>query len=531
MNRKILVQVTAPAVVIGMLLFGAYLVGARYMNRLQENRGKIVKEHVLSLEAAQELETHLRQLRFYLFLFLLDGDPQHTQRIDHIHQDFEESLNKARLWATTEEEWVCIHAIEAGYQNYHDELARLQDEVAREGPRKIEPRKVEESHPIRHVVEPCREYYRLNKVSLSDTSQESDAINQRMQLGMLLLGLGGPISGLIVGYGMARGLSRSIYQLRVRVQDAAQRLDQSVGSVSLTADGDLQGLDRQMQNVVQRVAEVTERLQQQQRELLRAEQLSAVGQLAASVAHEVRNPLTAVKLLVESALRPGNDRPLSHDDLEVIHGEVLRLEQTVQSFLDFARLPTPRRVGCHLEHVVTQAADLVRAHARQQHVDIVVHGRGLPLPANVDRGQMQTVFVNLFLNALDAMPYGGRLEIEMESSPDRPLNGESVFHRLRVQDNGAGILPEILPRLFTPFTSSKPTGTGLGLSICQRILEEHGGTITAANRAEGGACFTILLPAIPEQKPVVHAAPLLTPDLGVSSHLSGSRPEGAPKLP
>src|SRR5262249_23599132 len=154
------------------------------------------------------------------------------------------------------------------------------------------------------------------------------------RLAMVVLGVLGPVSGLIGGYGIARGLSRSIYQLSVRVQDMAQRLDQDVASVSIAADGDIRNLDMQLQHVVRRVEEVAERSQRHQREMLRAEQLSAVGQLAASVAHEVRNPLTSVKLLVESALRSHNRDPLTVDDLEVIHGEVVRLEQTVQSFLD-----------------------------------------------------------------------------------------------------------------------------------------------------------------------------------------------------
>ena len=88
------------------------------------------------------------------------------------------------------------------------------------------------------------------------------------------------------------------------------------------------------------------------------------------MAHEVRNPLTAIKMLVEAALRPHNRKPLTPEDLQVIHGEIARLEQTVQSFLDFARLPTPRRTACDLREVIAQAIELVRARARQQGVEI-----------------------------------------------------------------------------------------------------------------------------------------------------------------
>src|SRR5205085_5340866 len=132
-------------------------------------------------------------------------------------------------------------------------------------------------------------------------------------------------------------------------------------------------------------------------EMLRAEQLSAVGQLAASVAHEVCNPLTSVKMLVEAALRPQTFKSLTREDLQVIHGEVGRLEKTVQSFLDFARLPTPQRRIVNLREVVEQTLELVRARARQQHVEMTLDAPDAPIQADIDPGQIRTVLVNLFL--------------------------------------------------------------------------------------------------------------------------------------
>jgi signal transduction histidine kinase len=256
--------------------------------------------------------------------------------------------------------------------------------------------------------------------------------------------------------------------------------------VTLPPDAGLHYLDRQLRYVVQRVQEAAENLQRQQRDLLRAEQLAAVGQLAASVAHEVRNPLTSIKLLIEAASRPRNNRPLTPEDLEVIHREIVRLERTVQSFLDFARPPVLRRVACDFREVVGQAAELVATRARQQGVTIDVRAPCLPVAATVDQGQFATVLVNLFLNALDAMPEGGTLQIQLQPTPTNGLV-------LTVTDTGSGIAPPILDRLFTPFASDKPTGTGLGLSISKRIIEDHGGRITAENRPEGGARFCITL--------------------------------------
>jgi signal transduction histidine kinase len=502
MNRKILIQVTAPAVIIGLLLLGACLASAGYINRLQSNLNRVLSQNVKSLEAAQQLEIRVRQLRFHSFRYLIETEPAGRESISSgikkDHESFELALQEARKLVHTPEEDDCVKKIEEGYQEYHRQMDELQAEIAALGPA-ANISKVMDAHPIRNVVDACQELLQVNKNMIASTARESERVGEQARLVMLLLGVGGPLGGLVIGYGVARGLSRSIYQLSVRVQDVAHRLDQDVASVSVAAEGDIQSLDKQLQHVLTRVEEVAERVQRHQRDMLRAEQLSAVGQLAASVAHEVRNPLTSVKMLVDSVLRTQNRKPLTLNDLQVIHGEIVRLEHTVQALLDFARPPTPQRSLWDLRQIVTQAVELVRARARQQQVSIEVHDDDRPVPVHVDHGQICTVLVNLFLNALDAMPHGGRLQVDLDlARPDEI--------RLAVRDSGTGIPPEMADRLFSPFASSKATGTGLGLSISRRIVEEHGGHISAANQPEGGACFSITFPASVEEASHAHAA-------------------------
>jgi signal transduction histidine kinase len=478
MSHKILIQVTAPAVLIGLVLFGTCLVSAWHVNRLQTNMTDILTQNVSSLQAAQQLEISVQQLQFHCFLYLVDPAPALLEAIHHDHENFEKALTKAEQSALTPKEIACVAAIEKGYALYQQEFERLRGEVARGGAR-TDYRNLADAHPLRHVLDPCHEYFEINEKMMRQTADGSVTVSNRLHRTMLLLGLGGPLGGLLGGYGIARGLSRSLRRLSVRVHDVAQQLDQDVAAVSLLADGDLGHLDAQLQQVVARVAEVMERLQQQQREMFRSQQLAAVGQLAASIAHEVRNPLTSIKMLVEAGLRPRKPRPFTDDNLQVIHGEILRLEQTVQNFLDFAR-PALQRGCVDLCVLIERAVELVRGRARQQHVEIQVHGPKQPLWAQVDRNQLCTVLVNLFFNALDAMPTGGRLTIELDAVP-----GKGV--RLSVSDTGAGIPADILPRVFDPFITSKPTGSGLGLNTCEWIIKEHHGSLTAHNRPAGGA--------------------------------------------
>ena len=307
-----------------------------------------------------------------------------------------------------------------------------------------------DKHPVRKVVRQCKELLRLNEDKLRQTSEESVRVSDQANLAMLVLGLAGPIGGLIMGYGVARGLSHSIYRLSVRMRDMAQHLDEKVGSVRVVADGDIHNLDRQMEHIIGKIEDVADRLQQHQRELIRAEQLSTMGQLAAGVAHEVRNPLTGIKLLVEAALRSRNPRPLVTEDVHMIHREVARLEQTVQGFLDFARMPKVERTPCDLREVVAQARELVRVRARQQQVEIGIQEPETSVTAFVDRGQFGTVLVNLFINALDALPKGGRIDVALHPAEDGGA-------RLTVCDTGGGIPPELTERCSAP--SRRPSQT------------------------------------------------------------------------
>jgi signal transduction histidine kinase len=491
MNRKILIQAAAPAAIIGGLLCAVCLVSAWYINRLQAEMSQALSRNVTSMEAAQDLENTAYRLRFNYFQYLDEPSPDRLELIKQNCASFEQTLALARRQADTPEEGQLSSDIETGYRNYRTEMEKLFALFQSDDPR-TDLRVIADRQMIRLVTEPCERLSRINKDMMTASTRENEELTDRIRLGLLLLGLGGPIGGIIGGYGVARGFSRTIHQLSVRVQGITQRLDEKVASVRIVTDGDPDQLDQQLQRVVQQVEAVAERLQKQQQSMLRAQQLSAVGQLAASVAHEIRNPLTAVKLLVEAALRSNNRKPLTSEDLWVIHGEIDRLEQRVHNFLNFARLPTPRRTPCDVRDVVIQAVNLVKARASQQGVQVDIRQPMHRVAGHLDCGQMCTVLVNLFMNSLDAMPAGGRLTVHLRQS-------DSGSVALTVRDTGSGIPAEMNGRLFTPFATTKPTGTGLGLSISQRIVEEHSGRIIGDSNPTGAA-FTIYLPATPQEE-------------------------------
>jgi signal transduction histidine kinase len=341
-----------------------------------------------------------------------------------------------------------------------------------------------------NVLVPCRQLQAFNEGRVSDALEQHERVLSRLAWGMAGIGALGAVAGVVLGYGLARLLSQSIRRLHVQIRDAAGKLDPAGPEIVLTGDVGFGGLHDELEVLSGRIEGVVQLLHDREREVARAEQLAAVGQLAAGVGHEIRNPLTSIKMLVQNGLEDGPSA-LTTEDLKVIEGEVRRMERSLQTFLDFARPPKPERRPVELRPVLDAVLGLVRGRAERQHVATRLDVTDGPLALTADPGQLQQVFVNLVLNALDAMPGGGRLAL----SAHRRMGWVEV----EVSDTGEGVSREMMPRLFQPFVSSKDTGLGLGLVISRRIVEDHGGTIDAANRPGGGATFFVRLPTSEDQ--------------------------------
>jgi two-component system sensor histidine kinase HydH len=271
----------------------------------------------------------------------------------------------------------------------------------------------------------------------------------------------------------------------IRIQGASGMLSQDVATVEWEWKGP-QGPDG-LEGLARRVEQVVERLQQREREVQRAERLAALGQLAAGMAHEIRNPLTSVQLLVQTVRKDPSAGALTDDDLALIDGELGRIEKSLGTFLDYARPPKLERVTCDLAAVADGALTLVRGRAQQQRVEVRFAPPAEPITLNADPAQLRQVLVNLLLNALDVMPTGGALELAVARE-----GGEAT---IAVNDTGPGIAVEIAPRLFEPFATNKEAGVGLGLVVSKRIVEDHGGTLRGFNR-QGGATFLVRLPIL-----------------------------------
>jgi signal transduction histidine kinase len=238
-----------------------------------------------------------------------------------------------------------------------------------------------------------------------------------------------------------------------------------------------------------------------ERKLRHSERLAAVGRLAAGVAHEMGAPLQVIDGRAKQLLN-NTDAPVEtrQRNLTIIRNQAERITRIVRQLLNLSRPHKLHFRKVELTPLVEDVVELIETQAESAGVEIEVRRHDAVIEA--DPELIQQVLLNVFRNGIQAMPQGGRLRVECLK--DVAEKGGRSFAALRVSDTGIGIAPDCLPYLFDPFFTTKEVGqgTGLGLPISSRIVEEHDGWIEAANRAEGGAVFTVYLPqADPTEEP------------------------------
>jgi signal transduction histidine kinase len=259
------------------------------------------------------------------------------------------------------------------------------------------------------------------------------------------------------------------------------------------ARGEVERLNLELQGTL-------DRLQAAQQELIVAERMATVGRLSLKVAHEVRNPISAIQLNAEILQEIVDTRAGAEAEAEearvlvaAIREQVRTLDALTEEYLTFARFPRPHFEEESLNGLVEEVGEFVRPLARRQGLEFrVLTDPALPV-MEVDRGLLRQAILNLLKNAMEVLSPGGTLVLASRR------DGDAV--EISVTDSGPGVSDEVARRLFEPFFTTKPQGSGLGLSIARQIAEEHGGEIRWENRPEGGARFSLRLPV----KRAVHA--------------------------
>lgn len=236
-----------------------------------------------------------------------------------------------------------------------------------------------------------------------------------------------------------------------------------------------------------RVREKTEALQNAQEEIVQSEKLAAMGYLSAGMAHEIRNPLNSISLFIQ-LMRQTTKEPDQLEYQAKVLKEVDRIDSIIRKLLDSSRRARIISSDVQINQVIDSAIEAFSPQIETKKIQVERKYHCIPSPITADPAELEQIFTNLFLNALDAMGRGGRLEVEVSEK-----NGYVI---VRVSDSGCGIGEDVLPNIFDPFFSTKSRGTGMGLPVAQRIARMYEGSMEVESSSPAGTTFRLEFPVV-----------------------------------
>jgi signal transduction histidine kinase len=444
-----LVALTLVVALMGVLILLATLNSQRQASELHDRLSRVDFE---SFRIADQFRDSLRELNNTMQRYGTDHDPA-------VWNEFLEASHKLDGWIdeqkprlTTQREKDALQQIGVAYADYRRAARDLQAKIQSLGQQSTT---LADFSPLRTASQHLSDLGQtLGKAHYDSRMQLLAHANQTlMQLRWLVLGS----LGLLFMFGLA--LAGVVY--------------------------------REM------IAPLRVKLVESQSLVERHEKLASLGMLAAGVAHEVRNPLTAIKAAVfiqQKKFKPGSQE---HADSKVVEREILRLERIVNDFLQFARPTDPELTTIPADFLLLETQKLFAPQLAKTNVQLVLESSE-PLRVRVDPSQIQQILINLVQNAADSIGQNGTVKLRARRDRKRIADAEVNVVILEVADTGKGIPPEIEKRLFDPFFTTKDTGTGLGLSIAAGIVQKHGGALQYQTQVHHGTTFGIVLPEATE---------------------------------
>lgn len=359
--------VLVPTICLSGLLLAVGVVAAWQLDRIQSSASQTVAINVSSMKASEELEIAIRDVRTALNHFLLTKDRGFLAGLPERRQRIDKWLAEARRLATTSTEQNQIQRIEQDYQRLSKDFDRLESLAAESG-NNAELEQLGRAlalDEMKGMLSAAHEYLDFNENVITESSERNQKLTSRLVPTLSLLGICGAIAGVLMGFAIARGVRQRVVECNVPIRDVAGKLNEVLGPLTFSGALDLDDLEPTLRQIADRVQHVVHRLQDSERETLRSEQLAAVGQLAAGMAHELRNPLTSMKVLVQSSLM-GDDPQLEGRDLEILEEEIDRMTQLIAAFLDYARPPQLEKQPIDLVETCQQTVSLILPRASQK---------------------------------------------------------------------------------------------------------------------------------------------------------------------
>jgi len=468
---------------VGIAFLGG-LVMVWYTYRVEEIIVEIIDKNVSGLQTAEALETAIVNQKGFVSYYYLDGDPDWLRQLDDYRRIFSAQLEKARQSAQNQQQKKAIDHIQKQYEEY----ITLKDQVIahyKAGERNVVTplhRKVRSQFFT--ILDMCEKYKEMHIQSVLAAQNLSNARALRLRAIAVVVIAVNTILAFFLAFILIKQILNPI---------ACLLQTTSPGWRAENPDNVVVALGRSVEGLIQNVDQTQSELAKSREHLLQVEKMAMVGKLAAGMAHSIRNPFTSVKMRLFSLGRTLNLNAAQKEDFDVISGEIRHIDTIVQNFLEFSRPPKLVMQPVNPSLVVDNTLKLLTQRLKSYNVNVqIVRASKLPV-VSADPEQLKEVFVNLFINACEAMAKGGTITVHEDVHQDKALQKVA---RIRISDDGSGIPSTIIDRVLEPFFTTKEEGTGLGLSIASRIIDEHGGRIEVSSVEYQGTTFTITLPAI-----------------------------------
>ena len=477
----LLVSTAAVAVVCGVSL-----ISLRGVSSFTES---VVARHMAMLNDTSVFESLLFH-RGLAAEYMLTGDRSLLSPLDTSRETFENWLTRARSNAANDEARRLLSQIERDHAEYQATRSRA-IALFDEGNRTEALSLLLATHQhIGNILKAFRGFNSEGQEQAEATLAAATASTYRLGWVIVLTSVLAVLASLAAGTLFAQRVARPIYELQLQMASVAERM-----RVEVRPHGDLGGLASDVAALVQRLENMDAELVEQRRRLIQSEKLSAVGEIAAKLAHEVLNPLTGMKaaarVLARSAQTGSVEVAAIRETAESLDREIGRVNDLVRRLVDFSRPLAPRLDSISVSQIFNHAIEASQQELEAHRVTLRRHEEdGLP-QIHVDPLLMTQALTNLLCNAAQAMSDGGA--VEMGARKVSAHGREHVV--IDVRDEGPGISAAVMEKLFHPFVTTKTKGHGLGLAVCENIINEHGGRITAQNRGDRpGAVFEVWIP-------------------------------------
>jgi signal transduction histidine kinase len=448
-----------------------------------------------SVKAAEELEIALSDQRGIVSAYIVSGgNPSWLERSRKAEIEFRTWFSLARATAHTTEETSILDRLEEVHAEFDTKRKKaiLQFDQSRRD---------EAISTLLHEVWPaydkaykvCEEFIDANERYVEASTKGAEQHVAFATWGVLVGSLGTAGLAALLLWLVVRGV---LIPLRRMAADAHAVVGHAPGATIEAADDELRSIGVYFRALMASVAESRTTLAESRNRLLNAEKLASVGKLAASVAHEIRNPLSSMKMWLYSIRKTAGVEPSLDRKYQIIADEIARLESIVRNILEFSRPPLLKLQPRSIVQVIEKTLEIARPWLETKKIRVAeYHAPGLP-PVMADSEQLKQVFFNLLDNAAGAMPEGGEISISSVVETDAD---DSANILVRVRDTGHGIPADVRSRLFEPFFTTKEQGTGLGLCIAANILAEHGGQLVLESSTDRGTTFRVRVPAATEK--------------------------------